>query len=408
MSTDFPNSEKINEMAQGALQFTSSIIDKHGPRISGSQSCLDSAETIKEIFSKSCDTVNTDEYRLKPKAFMGFIRVIFLSYILQIIFVLLRIPIISGFFGFYVILVILFEYIFYYQFTDILPIWSIKDGKNVWGVVEPLDTVNNVVVLSGHHDSTPIFNFYEQEDNVYFLRETIAFVTSILYSVWNIILPFTNIGSPKVYLITAIIGIIGVRFLYPLWFFLNEKGTPGAGDNLISVAVSHEVAKYFHNNKLKNTRVIVASFDSEESGLRGSRVFWEKHARELNQYNCYNINGDCIYYHDELRIVTRDINLTTKMDENLVNKCGQIASELGFKRIIEPIPLMAGGCDSGEAARHGIKATTILSIPFTNKFRRTVYHTREDVVSEIEPKAVEQVIAIMTKFCQDLDSGKFK
>ena len=61
------------------------------------------------------------------------------------------------------------------------------------------------------------------------------------------------------------------------------------------------------------------------------------------------MNGDCIYYHDELKFVTRDINLTTKMDEKLVNQYAQIATDLGIKRIIEPISLMAGGCGSGEA-----------------------------------------------------------
>lgn len=408
MEGKYPNQEEIEAMGRGALQFTSTIIDKHGPRISGSKSCLESSETIKDIFSKSCDSVYTDEYRLKPKAFMGFIKVMMVSYALQLLFVVFKIPIISGFFGLYALLVLIFEYIFYYQFTEILPIWEIKDGRNVWGVVDPVDTVENVIVLSGHHDSTPIFNFYEQADNVYLLRETTAIGTSILFSVWNIILAFKGIKSATVYYLTIIIGIIGLRLVYPLWFFLNEKGTPGAGDNLISVAVAHEAAKYFHKNKLQKTKVIVASFDSEESGLRGSRVFWEKHASELNKYNCYNVNGDCLYYHDELRIVTRDINLTTKMDENLVNKCAQIATDLGFDRKVEPIPLMAGGCDSGEAARHGIKATTILSIPFTNKYRRTVYHTRHDVVSEIEPKAAEQVIAMLIKLCQDLDSGEFK
>ena len=38
----------------------------------------------------------------------------------------------------------------------------------------------------------------------------------------------------------------------------------------------------------------------------------------------------------------------------------------------------------------------------------TVNHTRNDVVSWIEPKAVQKVITVIVKLCEDLDSGKFK
>ena len=56
-----------------------------------------------------------------------------------------------------------------------------------------------------------------------------------------------------------------------------------------------------------------------------------------------------------------------------------------------------------------LAAVTLLSIPFTDKYRYTAYHTRNDTVEHVEPLAIEQaiaVIAVMIKFTQGVDTRK--
>ncbi|NLX44395.1 MAG: M28 family peptidase [Treponema sp.] len=64
----------------------------------------------------------------------------------------------------------------------------------------------------------------------------------------------------------------------PLWGFASDEGSPGAGDNMAASAIALEIFKEFAERRaagagLKRTRLAFASFDAEEAGLRGARVF---------------------------------------------------------------------------------------------------------------------------------------
>ena len=401
-------------MAKDALQWTGDVIDKHGPRLFGADACLDAAKTIADSFGEACDRVETQDFEAHPSAFLGFIRVLTGSYLLSVVFMCLNLPVASCISSALGIVNFIFEYLLYFHFSD--RFYPKYRGRNVIGFVEPTDEVKNVVLVSGHHDSAQIFNFYEDGKAGYQVREIRGMVIFLFYFGVSGYLSVQAFKTGNVFAIgfpsdlrvgvAAAIGLALSWFVYPLWWFLNDEGCPGAGDNLASVAMDMEVARYFRKNRLRHTRVMAVSFDGEECGLRGARAFWAKYADELRKYNTWNFNADCPYYHDELRFLTKDINWAVNLDVEMANKAAEIARGMGVSAIVCPIAYLAGATDAGEAARAGFKATTLLSIPFTNKCRDTVYHTRNDTVEHVEPQAIEQAIAVMIKFTQDVDTRK--
>jgi hypothetical protein len=77
-------------------------------------------------------------------------------------------------------------------------------------------------------------------------------------------------------------GVIGILLLgatpllLPLRSFYSHEGSPGAGDNLASVGMTVQLARYFHwkkscNTPLSHTRLIFCSFDGGRAVCRGRR-----------------------------------------------------------------------------------------------------------------------------------------
>jgi hypothetical protein len=69
----------------------------------------------------------------------------------------------------------------------------------------------------------------------------------------------------------------GLPLVFRLRKFFTGEFSPGAGDNLVSSALTVELARYVDWKKrcgqpLSATRVVFASFDGEEDGLLGSRA----------------------------------------------------------------------------------------------------------------------------------------
>jgi hypothetical protein len=379
----------------------------------GSQACLDAASTLRRDFETFCDEVHTEDFTAHPLAFLGFIKVLVLTYSIGVVFLWLNLPVFAWFAVFCGVTTLVLEYLCYFHFVDFL--YPAALGRNVWGVVEPQEAATRVLILSGHHDSAQRFNFYEdgkpyqsrekRDMGIFFL---FFFVLSVLAA--NSVRTHTAfaVGFPsRVNLTIAVVFSAAFFVVREMWFFLNDEGCPGAGDNLVSTMMFAEVARYFRRNRLRRTKVVLISFDGEECGLRGARSFWDRHRPEFDPRRTFHLNSDCPYYEDELKFLTRDVNLWIKLDEGMANKCVRIANGMGLEAVACPIAFFAGGTDSGEAARAGIRTTCLLSLPFTNEKRKTVYHTIDDTIDQIEPSAIAHAIAIAMTLAREIDDGTY-
>ncbi len=400
----------FNKITDDVIKETDTIINQFGPRLAGTKASLDTADYLYEDAKGYSDNVYKEDFYINKGAFLGWINILVVGYIIGLVFLILKLPEVT------LGLTILSLLILYFQFIRYLPVIDFlfpkRKARNVFGIVEPKEKVKRQVIISAHHDSAPVFNFLTYQPKLYNLRVTgsIVFVIlSLLLSIANMIVKYVSGGNDILYYVTLGVIGLGVLLVGQMWFFRSmRKATPGAGDNLASTQIAFQIGKYFYNLKgtdkeLKYTRIIFASFDAEEEGLRGARAFVKAHQDKLVETKTYVLNIECLYDENELFFLTSDINNSVKLSDNLASTLVNIARDLDIKTHMQPIAVLTGGTDAGEFGKINVEATTIMGMPWSNDNRSAVYHTPYDTVDKVSKKAVADTINIFYNFIIEKD-----
>ena len=397
--------------ANDVLQYTGKIIDKFGPRLSGDPSTKKTAEFLKDEFGKYCDSTEVQEFDVHPNTFLGWIKLLTIIFTIDIILLWLNQPLIAAITITIGIIIMVMEFFLYKEFVDVF--WKKKKGYNIIGKIEPKGEVKQQIIISGHIDSAYIFNFFVHQPKFYSLRINggIGFIFLMFISswVWVIIQAISGVPPATGFTLTVkILFTISLILVIQLYFFRSKKGTPGAGDNLVSVCIADKIGKKFTELKksgkgLENTRLVIAGWDAEECGLRGARAYVKKNLTEMKAIPTYNFNIDCPYLLDELFFLTTDINCSVKLSENMAAECKEISEKLGYSAKMKPIEFLTGGTDAGEFGRVGIDATCLIAMPWGGNERYDAYHTPKDVVSSIEPQCVEASLKIACEYISKKD-----
>lgn len=408
---------KAKRLAEVAIEECKELIDNLGPRITGSSSCLETASSLEEKLRNYCDFTSKQKFSHKGKAFAFWIKLLPYVYLVGLILLLFGLPITAT------LVYFLFGYYVYREFIKYKPLgekyFKSTPGCNVHGVIEPLDEVKQTIIFTSHHDSAPIPSYSKGNIKEHFIKVTlplILFGASAFCLVVQLIVElvshrFFAIGFPPISSIVFIILLMmSSVFVFPIQKYFSEKGSVGAGDNLISCTTLVQIARYFRwkkeNNKpLKNTRLIFCSFDAEEVGLRGSRVWFDKHQALL--VNAMQINFDCLYSSKNLVFIENDINGTQKLSRALAERGVKLATSMGYNAKMDELPFLSGGTDAAEGFRLGLEAITIMAIDF-NHLGDSFFHTERDTVDNIEVKAIEQAISIAIKLASITDSDGFE
>jgi len=389
------------------LQFTSDLINEIGPRLTGTPECLQAAERIHDELASACDSAKIESFSFHREALLSFMRVFFIAYLSAI-----PVLIFGGHWFVPAILSLLFGSAF--ALTEFLLYLTPFDrffrkhcGYNVSGFIEPAGEVKQQIVVSGHHDSAYVFNFFKKHQKLYAPRIILGLIVYhlmlLLLVCWGLA-EFFHVSTPGFANFVRVFWGIGFLFEIQFYFFKSKELSPGAGDNLIAVAVSLKLAQRFGLAKknghhlLQHTRLVFASFDAEESGLRGSRAYCRKNIEALRSIPTYNLNLESIYNVNELSFLTKDINQYVRLSQDMVNECMDIAGQLGHHTEEGPITWGGGGTDAAEFARIGVPATTLLGME--NRFIRDglYYHTMEDTVDKIDPAAVRASLEVVAGF----------
>jgi Zn-dependent M28 family amino/carboxypeptidase len=195
------------------------------------------------------------------------------------------------------------------------------------------------------------------------------------------------------------------------YFFLValRRGSPGAGDNLISSIVMAGLGKELaarRNALLHSTRIRILSFDAEEAGLRGASAYFRAHAAALRRLPCFHLNFDSLYRLRDLQVLTSDINGCVRLSRPMVDQLIACAKKCGFE--MRPFGMIfgAGGTDAAESARAGIPSTSIIAIPTGIVREGLVYHTPRDTVEHIEPAVVEACMKIALRYLGRLEADE--
>jgi hypothetical protein len=403
------NTPDLAAMRTAAFDFTQQIIDRFGPRLAGSTADAQAAQAIQAEMQTFCDQTRTQQFSVHPAAFLDWIRILVTIYVISLVAVWLNVPLIATLLIAAGLAIMVFEFFLYKEVVD--PFFKKVTGTNVWGIVEPAGEVKQQVIISGHHDSARIFNFFIHQPKLYSLRVMGGIGTFVVFFLYTVVLLFTRTTPLPLWqvilnsLFTLLLLLVG-----QLWFFASNQGTPGAGDNLIASALALQVGKYFQQQKLsgsplKHTRFHILSFDAEEAGLRGARAFFKEFGSQLRQPPAWLYNIDCPYNLQDTFFLTSDINGSVPLSTEMAEHCADIAHELGYPAITKPIAFLTGGTDAAEGAKVGLRAVTLMAMPWDNTERAAVYHTPDDDVDAIEPAAVEAAMAIAIRFIEQLDKA---
>lgn len=400
----------LSTYTDNILKLTAMVCEQWPSRLTGRKACLECADFLHKHMHRAVDEVSVQEFEVHPDAFLGYIRVTIVMFFMALVFLWLKQVGIVFLIALLIVLLIVFQFCIYQEVID--PFFPKRVGKNVIGTLEPSGEVKQQIIISGHHDSAHIFNFLVNRSHLYPIRilsgmSTVVglFIVATILFVMNIL---NNPANEFLYISQWVFTILS-PFPLQLWFFYSSKGTPGAGDNMASTALAIEVGQYYKNLKqtadgLKHTRLIIASWDAEEAGLRGARAYSKLHVSEFQELPTFNFNIECLYDKKNLFFLTSDINGFVPLSKKMAKECQEVASQLGYETEVNPIVFLAGGTDAAEFAKRGVEATTIVGMNWKNIADSPAYHTLRDTIDVVDPEAVSATFDIIVGYVNRKDS----
>ncbi|MDT4762427.1 M28 family peptidase [Sphaerochaeta sp. PS] len=407
---------KAGKLASLALELTSSLINEFGPRVAGTKASRESASKLEGHLKNYCDSTAYQEFSMHDRAYTLWIQLMVGVYPAILLLLWFGLPLLGTLSYLLFCLYVGREYLLFKPIGE--KHTPSTTGANVHGCIEPEKEVLHTVIFSGHHDSARLYRYNKLDRNTYLKKVFLPFLLFFLLGFSSILQLTTEVLSLRLFvvnmpplpnLILNALLTLCIPLLFPLRNFVLEEGSPGAGDNLISSAMCVELARFFDwkrkcGSPLQHTRLVFCSFDGEEVGLRGSRVWFDQNLVLLE--DPIQLNFDSPYYEDELTFLERDVNGLQSLSSPLARRCVNIAKSMGYRASSTSIPLFAGGTDAASGARCGVEATTLTAVAWDDRTRPAVYHTSDDVVSAIETKAVEHAISIAIRLVELVDSDQ--
>lgn len=392
-----------------ALDFTDHVVKNCPGRGTGTEALLKSTHMIKNEYAEYCgkENVEIEEFDCHPRSFFGYFGYMALIYIVSAFLIYFNILIpallamIAGAFT------IVTQFIYYRQYIDFL--FPKAKGYNIIGTIKPLKETKQRIIVSGHHDAGKISHYIDKCPRLYqFIVAggigtcAIGLIVLIVYSIGE----YAGVWSPEFQNTIKILWFLGIPLVLPFFRFTRYEFSPGAGDNLIAVAIAGEVARIITderqsgNEMLQHTELKIISFDAEEAGVRGSRDYCEKHEEQLKSTKTYVFNMDSIFYANEFHFFSSDLNGLVKCSEKMARECTEIAHELGYPASVQKFPFGGGATDSASFGEINVETTNLIAMKATGGGidNNTHYHTPRDTIDVIEPDAVKRSIDVIVNY----------
>ena len=394
-----------------AFALTDEIVEGYPGRLGGTESCRKAGERIKKEFEQFCDkgTVKSEEFIIHPWSFLKYIPGLVVVYFAVAALLYFQYPWIALAASAISLFAFIGQFVFYWHLLD--PFFPARKAYNIWGSVEPEGEVKQQVVVSAHHDAAYVFQILTHLPKLYAPLMGIGvllMVVSLLVALAAAILSLFGIALPQW---VAIVLLVAGVFELPFLVFTTSQVVPGAGDNMICVAVAAGIGRIFGeaklkgSNALKHTRLIIASFDAEEAGLRGARAFVRAHREELLKTKTYVFNIDTFYQLKAMGFLDNDLNSTVKLSHAMAQQCVDVAGSLGYKATIGAMSPGGGSTDAAAFGEAGIEVTNMAAMSFDIRDYQNgfVYHTPNDLSKFIEPEVVEAALKIIRQYLLDKD-----
>ena len=368
-----------------------------GPREAGTQAELDGQNYMAKAVGDAADEVRQEEFRLSPRAFLGWPRIsgILLMIALACGLVNLFLNKFAGqngnwapwvFIGIsvFMLAMIVTEFLFYSKFLD--PFFPKATSHNTYCVRKAAGETKRRIIIAGHSDSSIEWRPTHMGGNkfLYF-----CIVYPVVGWIFTFVMGIIMLARGQ---FTDLLVWIDCAFLPGyifLLFFMNYKVcVDGANDNLTGCMTGAAVLKFMGDNDLRfeNTEVIAMFSGAEESGLRGAAASAKLHPeyKDPNVETVF-IAFDTIKDYDDMAIYLRDMSGVVGHDKRAVELIHKAGEESGLD--IPRITMFAGASDAAAISRAGIPAALFAAMnPGPPKY----YHTRDDKADILEPRTIEK------------------
>ncbi len=380
------------------------ICEKIGPRPPCSKKEAEGSKFFYNTIKKYCDKITIEKFYTHPGAYKAAFRIPMILYIIGICFYFLS-PWLSLIITVISVLILWGEMCFVKEIID--PFFSKKNSQNIIGKIEPKEMRKKIIIIGSHIDSNWEFPLIRKIHSGFAVIIAINLFLNVILLVILLIQNFLIIFQMQVilssiYFFFFLIFIAGVPIiLIQLFFIISNRSVMGANDNLSGTAVCYELAKNLNHpkNKPNSVEIWINSYGCEEIGSKGSKAFVKSHLDEIK--NAIVINVDNVGNKNGiLQISTTEIFGLAKMDKKIVGLINEVANELNIN--IRLAPLMAY-TDSLSFRRKNIATTSISSIPRSSK--ELLYHTRDDVIENVDFKNLVNVFKICMQIIKKIDNS---
>lgn len=384
------------------IAFISEVIAKFGGRIGGSQEEKGAQEYTAEVLKGYCDDVKVESFKSPLSAHFESLKIFSIIYWFSLWLISTNYEqriLLSAFISGIGAIFFIWHFLTYRHVLDFL--FPKETSWNVEGKIEPTGEVKSTLLIAGHIDSVYEFQWWYHFKSFGIMLNTIAGFGYVLLPIYlGVLWIYTYFAPPEGAIIWPyyIFVLISPAAL-SMFFKHGEDPVDGALDNLSAVALAVELGKEFSKEKLKNTRIKIISFGSEEPALRGSHAYAKAHKEELEKENAVLINFDTIKDKSQLTIVTQEINTFVKYPEHLIQKMETAfqQSDVSYKKRALPI----GATDGSAFVMQGLPALTIIGMDSTKY--DPCYHTRLDNLEHLDPEGLEAMKKVMVQFIKNWD-----
>ena len=376
------------------LSYIDDIITRFGGRYFGSNEEKQAQLYTADILRQYCDKVEVEEFQSALEAHFQSLKGFCTIYLLVLI--LLKVDVrIAGIVGILNTIFFLGHFVTYRHWLDFL--FPKKPSWNVIGDIEPTGEVRDTLIVAGHIDSVKEFKWwYRYKQNGAVMTIVASFLISLLglYSVLAIFIHADWYGY----------GWWVFALLSPLLIVLFDMHgdcvVHGASDNLTGVAMAVEMAKVYSKDRLKHTRLRIISFGAEEACLRGAWAYSRDHKEQLLKEKAFLFNLDTIKDLEHLTVGSSETNTLVFYKKKNIKLVQDAFAAVGVP--VKTLPLMVGASDASAFHINGIPAVCVIGMD-SGKLDPT-YHTRLDVIENINPLALEAMKKVLIQFITTWDN----
>lgn len=401
------------EMTNYTLREVKRVCKEIGPRESGEESERKAQAYVAESMKNVADTVETEDFELHPKAFMGWVLVDVVLMVLSAVMLILSrfdaVPELSTVLNIAAlvlsVLSIAFavgEFLLYKPMLD--PFFPKRRSCNVVCTRKAAGEMKRRIIFSGHIDSAYEWYFTHLGGGKLL---TTMIALGIGAMVLNLILDIVSLfelpqGLHIAVLVLAFVSLVPI--LLCILFVNWKRVVPGANDNLTGVFASMAVLRYMAANDIRfqNTEVVAVSMGCEEAGLRGAKAFAKKHA-DADDVETVFVATDTLRDFDYMGVYNKDMTGTVRLDAKAAAMVKKASETAGYN--LDYANVFFGSSDAAAIQQGGMKAVALAAMdPAPARY----YHTRGDTADNLDPKTVEAGIDILLETAFLFDSEGLK